>query len=121
MLSGPDAFLLWDTYGFPLDLTQLMAEEAGLRVDGAGFEAAMEEAREKSRAAGKKAAVRGAGAGRFARADPDSLQPRLIATPGVARCPIPIHPSHLHPPNIPNPQLQPHPKPLHPTGRDPQV
>ncbi|KIZ04229.1 alanyl-tRNA synthetase [Monoraphidium neglectum] len=56
VLSGHDAFLLWDTYGFPLDLTQLMAEEAGLRVDGAGFEAAMDEAREKSRAAGKKAA-----------------------------------------------------------------
>ncbi len=57
VVSGQDAFLLWDTYGFPLDLTQLMAEEAGLRVDGAGFEAAMDEAREKSRAAGKKAAV----------------------------------------------------------------
>ncbi|KAI8469604.1 MAG: tRNA synthetases class II (A)-domain-containing protein [Monoraphidium minutum] len=56
VLSGQEAFLLWDTYGFPLDLTQLMAEEAGLRVDGAGFEAAMDEAREKSRAAGKKAA-----------------------------------------------------------------
>jgi hypothetical protein len=38
-----------------------MAEEAGLRVDGAGFEAAMDEAREKSRAAGKKAAVSGGG------------------------------------------------------------
>ena len=58
-VSGADAFLLWDTYGFPLDLTQLMAEEAGLRVDGAGFEAAMEEARERSRAAGKKAAGAG--------------------------------------------------------------
>ncbi|GBF94304.1 alanyl-tRNA synthetase [Raphidocelis subcapitata] len=56
VISGQDAFLLWDTYGFPLDLTQLMAEEAGLRVDGAGFEAAMEEAREKSRAGGRKAA-----------------------------------------------------------------
>ena len=36
---------------------QLMAEESGLVVDGAGFEAAMEEAREKSRVAGKKAVV----------------------------------------------------------------
>eukprot|EP00775_Hariotina_reticulata_P008612 gene8612-8793_t len=54
VISGPDAFLLWDSYGFPVDLTQLMAEENNLRVDAAGFEAAMEEARQKSRAAGKK-------------------------------------------------------------------
>lgn len=53
-LSGPDAFLLWDTFGFPVDLTQLMAEEAGLSVDMAGYERAMEEARQKARAAAKK-------------------------------------------------------------------
>ena len=35
-ISGPDAFLLWDTFGFPVDLTQLMAEEAGLAVDMQG-------------------------------------------------------------------------------------
>jgi alanyl-tRNA synthetase len=57
MISGPDAFLLWDTFGFPVDLTQLMAEEHGLSVDAAGFEAAMEEARQKSRAGGRKAGV----------------------------------------------------------------
>ena len=49
-LSGPDAFLLWDTFGFPLDLTTLMAEEAGLTVDGPGFEAAMAAQRARSRA-----------------------------------------------------------------------
>lgn len=38
-MSGDDAFLLWDTYGFPVDLTQLMAEEKGLEVDMPGFEA----------------------------------------------------------------------------------
>uniref|UniRef100_A0A383VXA1 Alanine--tRNA ligase n=1 Tax=Tetradesmus obliquus TaxID=3088 RepID=A0A383VXA1_TETOB len=54
VISGPEAFQLWDSFGFPVDLTQLMAEEHGLRVDAAGFEQAMEEAREKSRAAGKK-------------------------------------------------------------------
>jgi len=59
VLSGQEAFLLWDTFGFPLDLTQLMAEEQGLQVDAAGFEAAMEEAREKSRAAGKKSGATG--------------------------------------------------------------
>ncbi|KAH7372887.1 hypothetical protein KP509_17G026800 [Ceratopteris richardii] len=48
-LSGQDAFILWDTYGFPMDLTQLMAEERGLSVDVEGFNHAMEEAREKAR------------------------------------------------------------------------
>eukprot|EP00878_Enallax_costatus_P013646 GHUV01014269.1.p1 GENE.GHUV01014269.1~~GHUV01014269.1.p1 ORF type:complete len:806 (+),score=287.63 GHUV01014269.1:1306-3723(+) len=62
VISGADAFLLWDSFGFPCDLTQLMAEEHGLRVDAAGFETAMEEARQKSRAAGKKT---GAGGLRF--------------------------------------------------------
>lgn len=32
VIAGPDAFQLWDSYGFPVDLTQLMAEEHGLRV-----------------------------------------------------------------------------------------
>jgi hypothetical protein len=59
LISGPDAFLLWDTFGFPVDLTQLMAEEHGLAVDAAGFEAAMEEARQKSRQGGRKAGVSG--------------------------------------------------------------
>ncbi|KAI4384132.1 hypothetical protein MLD38_009897 [Melastoma candidum] len=53
-LSGQDAFILWDTYGFPLDLTQLMAEERGLGVDISGFNSAMEEARERSRSAQSK-------------------------------------------------------------------
>ncbi|CAL9218365.1 unnamed protein product [Arabidopsis halleri] len=55
-LSGEDAFVLWDTYGFPLDLTQLMAEERGLLVDVDGFNKAMEEARERSRSAQNKQA-----------------------------------------------------------------
>ncbi|XWS63325.1 hypothetical protein CRYUN_Cryun06bG0085500 [Craigia yunnanensis] len=54
ILSGQDAFILWDTYGFPLDLTQLMAEERGLIVDVEGFNNAMDEAREKSRSARNK-------------------------------------------------------------------
>ncbi|KAL6513688.1 hypothetical protein OROHE_019548 [Orobanche hederae] len=55
-LSGQDAFDLWDTYGFPLDLTQLMAEERGLTVDVEGFNAAMNKARERSRNAQNKQA-----------------------------------------------------------------
>ncbi|KAK4761778.1 hypothetical protein SAY87_029662 [Trapa incisa] len=54
ILSGQEAFVLWDTYGFPLDLTQLMAEERGLVVDIQGFNIAMEEARERSRNAQNK-------------------------------------------------------------------
>mmetsp|Transcript_13459 Transcript_13459/g.33912 ORF Transcript_13459/g.33912 Transcript_13459/m.33912 type:complete len:1162 (-) Transcript_13459:153-3638(-) len=53
VFSGTDAFQLWDTYGFPVDLTQLMAEEKGLDVDMPGFEAAMEAARQLSREGGK--------------------------------------------------------------------
>ncbi|KAK6926203.1 DHHA1 domain [Dillenia turbinata] len=49
VLSGHDAFILWDTFGFPLDLTQLMAEERGLSVDVEGFNRKMEEQRERSR------------------------------------------------------------------------
>lgn len=49
-ISGATAFDLWETSGFPLDLTQLMAEEDGLAVDVPGYEVAMEAAREKSRA-----------------------------------------------------------------------
>ncbi|KAM2655228.1 hypothetical protein EV1_010900 [Malus domestica] len=54
--SGQDAFVLWDTFGFPLDLTQLMAEERGLIVDVEGFNNAMDEARERSRSAQNKQA-----------------------------------------------------------------
>ncbi|MCA9278570.1 MAG: alanine--tRNA ligase [Phycisphaeraceae bacterium] len=52
-VAGDDAFMLYDTYGFPLDLTQQMAEERGMTVDIDGFEKCMEEAREKSRAGAK--------------------------------------------------------------------
>jgi alanyl-tRNA synthetase len=47
-LSGDDAFKLYDTYGFPIDLTELMARERGYTVDIAGFEAALATQRKRS-------------------------------------------------------------------------
>ena len=52
-LSGQDAFELYDTFGFPIDLTALICAEKGVEVDQAGFEAALEAQKERSRAAGK--------------------------------------------------------------------
>jgi len=52
-IPGADAFRLYDTYGFPVDLTADIARERGLTVDMAGFEQAMNEQRERARAAGK--------------------------------------------------------------------
>src|SRR5947208_257457 len=53
-LTGKFAFKLYDTYGFPLDLTELMARERGLTVDVAGFDKLMEQQRERARKAQKK-------------------------------------------------------------------
>ena len=50
IISGQDAFKLYDTYGFPLELTEEIAEEAGMTVDRAGFEAAMKEQQDRARA-----------------------------------------------------------------------
>jgi len=50
-ISGDQAFELYDTYGFPLELTEEIAEEHGLTVDTAGFEAAMEAQRQRAKAA----------------------------------------------------------------------
>ncbi|HZY33979.1 MAG TPA: alanine--tRNA ligase, partial [Rhodanobacter sp.] len=52
-IPGVDAFRLYDTYGFPVDLTADIARERGLEVDMDGFEQAMNEQRERARAAGK--------------------------------------------------------------------
>jgi alanyl-tRNA synthetase len=52
-LAGTFAFKLYDTYGFPLDLTELMARESGLSVDVTGFESEMEEQRQRARQAHK--------------------------------------------------------------------
>ncbi len=56
-IGGEFAFKLYDTYGFPLDLTELMARELGLSVDHVGFEVEMEKQRARARAAQKKTVI----------------------------------------------------------------
>ncbi|HEU4588841.1 MAG TPA: alanine--tRNA ligase [Gemmatimonadales bacterium] len=58
-ISGEDAFKLYDTFGFPIDLTQIIAAERGLAVDFAGFERALDEQRERSRTAAGRGAKKG--------------------------------------------------------------
>ena len=53
-LSGAFAFQLYDTFGFPIDLTELLARERGLTVDTAGFDTLMEEQKKRAREAGQK-------------------------------------------------------------------
>ena len=49
VLDGHDAFVLYDTYGFPLDLTALILSEHGMSVDEVGFDAAMQQQKERAR------------------------------------------------------------------------
>jgi alanyl-tRNA synthetase len=53
-LSGAFAFQLYDTFGFPIDLTELLARERGLSVDTAGFDKLMDEQKQRAREAGQK-------------------------------------------------------------------
>ena len=51
VLGGENAFMLYDTYGFPLDLTKEILEEKGYEIDEEGFKSCMEEQRERARGA----------------------------------------------------------------------
>jgi alanyl-tRNA synthetase len=62
-ISGPEAFKLYDTFGFPIDLTQIMADERGLSVDLTGFEKALEEQRDRSREARLQGTMRATSGG----------------------------------------------------------
>ncbi len=57
MLGGDVAFTLHDTHGFPVELTEELARDAGIEVDRAGFDAAMTQQRERARAAARSAKV----------------------------------------------------------------
>ncbi|MCI6019453.1 MAG: alanine--tRNA ligase [Clostridiales bacterium] len=60
ILDGADAFKLYDTYGFPIDLTEEILEDDGIKVDKEGFTKAMDEQREKARKARKTSNYMGA-------------------------------------------------------------
>ena len=83
MLDGETVFQLYDTFGFPVDLTADIARERGVRVDYAGFEAAMERQRERARAASKftaAAAVEYSGAAtEFHGYDTLALEAKVVA------------------------------------------
>jgi alanyl-tRNA synthetase len=53
LIAGKDAFMLYDTFGFPLDLTKILAEEKGLFVDETGFHEEMQKQQERARKAAK--------------------------------------------------------------------
>ncbi|MBO5348043.1 MAG: alanine--tRNA ligase [Lachnospiraceae bacterium] len=74
-LSGEDAFKLYDTYGFPLDLTEEILEEHGFTLDAAGFEAAMKKQRETARAARKVTNYMGADVTVY-----ESIDPSITST-----------------------------------------
>jgi len=58
-IDGENAFKLYDTYGFPLELTKEIAEENGLKVDEAGYKVAMQEQKDRAKAATAKISVTG--------------------------------------------------------------
>ena len=59
MIHGADAFRLYDTYGFPLEVTKELCEEAGVQVDEEGYELALKEAQERSRGGTDRESVYG--------------------------------------------------------------
>jgi alanyl-tRNA synthetase len=89
VLAGADAFQLYDTYGFPLDLTEVICVERGMQVDHAGYEAALEAARARSEFKGAERAVEGVyrgalelvpgGVVSFLGYDRDDAQSKLLA------------------------------------------
>jgi alanyl-tRNA synthetase len=85
VIPGEEAFRLYDTFGFPIDLTQIIAGERGIGVDLAGFEQALEQQRERSRAA-RAGAGSAAGGGTGAQGAGTVRAPAVhVAKPGKWR------------------------------------
>src|SRR5262249_7316098 len=80
-IVGDEAFKLYDTFGFPIDLTQIIAGERGVSVDLAGFDRALEAQRERSRAARRDGATVGVDA---AQVEPDGvIRPHRGSAPAI--------------------------------------
>ena len=86
VIKGEDAFALYDTYGFPLDLTELMARERGLKVDTAEFERLMEEQRAMGRAAQRSGSLVAALGGMKLPATDDSQKYEADSCGGKVLC-----------------------------------
>ncbi len=78
LIVGEDAFRLYDTFGFPLDLTELMAEERGYAVDMDGFERALEEQRARSRADREAAGIEAGDALAHGWTELDEAEPEFV-------------------------------------------
>lgn len=89
-IDGESAFKLYDTYGFPFELTKEIAEEQGLKVDEEGFKKAMQEQKDRAKAATAKISVTGdmkyakledeVGSTEFVGYDKDEADAKILAT-----------------------------------------
>jgi len=86
-IPGEDVFKLYDTFGFPVDLTEVMARERGLQVDIKGFERELEKQKERSRLSGRFYLVKGEeeldfprehGVDRFVGYDKEKIQTKML-------------------------------------------
>ena len=68
-ISGEEAFTLYDTYGFPFDLTALIAEERKISIDKSGFDSCMDQQKERARSSQKKEVVLTAEDGKLAKTE----------------------------------------------------
>src|SRR5262249_10805052 len=80
-IAGDEAFKLYDTFGFPIDLTQIIAGERGVTVDLTGFERALEAQRERSRAARRDGATVGVNAAQVE--EDGAIRPRRRSSPAI--------------------------------------